>query len=66
MMVLKTSPYLTTHIKELAEEFIWGDSCDCNNPFQWSNIRLNFPGDYKYSPSLPWVQNITKEGNLAE
>ena len=46
------------------EEFIQGDSRDCNNTFQWLNIFLNLPGDSEYSPSLTWVSNITKEGKL--
>ena len=66
MMGVKPSPYLTTQSMGWAYEFIWGEFCDCDNYFQWLNIRLNFPGDSKYLPSLTWVSNITKEGNLAE
>ena len=64
IMVLKPSPYLTIQIMVWAEEFIWGYHYDWENPFQWSNIRLNLTRDSKYSPSLPWVSNTTKEGKL--
>ena len=60
----KLSPYLTTHSMGLAEEFILGDSCDCDNPFKWLNNRLNLTGDSKYSPMLPWVSNLIKNRNL--
>ena len=46
------------------EYFIWEYIHDSGNPFQWLNIRLNLPGDPKYSPRLPWVSNINKGGNL--
>ena len=65
MMGLKYSPYLTTQRMGCAEEFIWGDYRHYDKPFQCRNIRLNIPEDSKYSPSLPWVSNITKEGNLS-
>ena len=50
----------------LVEEIIWGNALDCDNTLQWSNTCLNFTGDPKYSPILPWVSNITNEGNLSE
>ena len=61
MMGLKPSPYLTKQSMGWAEEFILGDYCDCDKTFQWSNIRLNFPVDYKYSPILPLASNINDE-----
>ena len=33
---------------------------DRDNPFQWQKIHLKFLGDPRFSPSLPWVSNITK------
>ena len=33
--------------------------------FKWQNARLNFQEYPRYSPSLPWVSNITKEGKFA-
>ena len=64
IMGIKPSPCFTTQSMGWEEDFIRGYSCPCDNLFQWSNIRLNFPVDSKYSPSLSWVSNITKEGNL--
>ena len=63
-MVIKTSPYLTTQSMGWARDFIQGFYRDSDNPFQCSNICLNFPGDSKYPPSLTWVSNLTKEGKL--
>ena len=64
MMGIKPSPYLTTQRMGWAGGFIRAYSCDCDNPFQWSNIRLNFPGDYRYVPILTWVSKLSKERNL--
>ena len=55
MMGLKPSPYLTTQSMGWLGGIIQGYYRDCDNPFQWENIHLNFPGDSKYSHSLPWV-----------
>ena len=65
MMGLKPSSYFTTHSMVLVEEFIQVCYYDCDNPLHCLNIRLNFLGYSKYSPSLPWVSNLTKVGNLA-
>ena len=64
MMGIKSSPYLTTQRLGWAEEFICGYYCEFDNPFQWSNICLNFLGYSKYSPILPWVSKTPKERNL--
>ena len=61
MMGLKTSPYLTTQSMVCTEEFIRGYAGDSDKRFQWLNIRLNLPGDPKYSPILSWVLNLTKD-----
>ena len=65
-MGLKPSLYLTTQSIGWEKDFIQGDSRDCDNPFQWSNICINFPGDSKYPLILPWVSKLTKSINLEE
>ena len=65
MVGLKPSPHLTTQSIVWSEEFIWGDYFDCDKPFPWSNIRLKLSGYFRHFSSLPWVSNITMEGNLA-
>ena len=64
LMYIKHSPYFTTWIIVWEKEFIRRYARDCYNPFQWSNIHPNFPGYPKYLPSLTWVSNINKGGNL--
>ena len=61
MIVIKTSQYLITHSMLQAYQFIWGDARDSDNTFQWLNIRLDFPEDPKYLPSVQWVSNLIKE-----
>ena len=54
-MGLTSSPWVTTRLFAWAMEFIKGDRRDPMNPFHWTEVRLNLPGDPKYDPSLPRV-----------
>ena len=35
------------------------------NPFQWSQVQLNLPGDESYTPKLSWVTKVRSDGHLA-
>jgi hypothetical protein len=49
-----------------AEEVIFGDRKDPENPFRWDWVRMNLPGQVGYDPSKPWVPIIREEdGRIA-
>jgi hypothetical protein len=55
LMGLRPSSYVTTKCVALADELVFGDRKDPANPFHWSTVRLNLPGEPCYSPTVPWV-----------
>jgi hypothetical protein len=57
-MGLRSSPYQAVQAMTFAEEVILGDHLDETNPFRWSRVRLNLPGQASYDPSLPWVSKV--------
>ena len=52
-MGMSPSPFVTIRLFAWAMEIILGDHTDPNNPFYWSEIRINCPGSPDYDPSLP-------------
>ncbi len=56
MMGLKVSPYLGIKGLLFRLEWILGNTGDVLNPFLWSKVRLNLPGDPQYDPLFPWVR----------
>ena len=65
MMGWVAAPYITTQSLSLAKEVIWGDFHQQNNPYDWSHVELNLPGDHDYTPALPWVRRVTSAGDIA-
>jgi len=65
MMGWVAAPYVTTQSPALAKEVVLGNRFDPSNPFQWSSVELNLPGQPGYKPSLPWVRQVTSSGALA-
>ena len=57
-MGLKSSPYQTVQAVLVAEEVIRGDRGSEQNVLKWDNVRMNFPGQEDYDPSLPWVSKV--------
>jgi len=53
MMGLKLSPYMCIKALLNAIEIIRGDRHNPRNPFHWTQIYLNLPGDPDYDPSRP-------------
>jgi len=58
MMGMKNSPYVCIKGFLLALEIIKGDPQDPKNPFHWSSVILNLPGDPNYDPSRPRLQKV--------
>ena len=54
-MGMLPSPWVTTRLFAWAMEIIKGDRTDESNPFHWSKVVLNCPGDPDYDPTLPRV-----------
>ena len=54
-MGMTPSPFVTIRLFAWAMEIIKGDRLDKNNPFYWSEVRLNCPGSPDYDPSMPRV-----------
>ena len=52
-MGMLPSPYITIRLFAWAMEIIKGNRLDENNPFHWSELKLNCPGDSCYDPGLP-------------
>ena len=42
-----------------------GDHLEETNPFNWTQVVLNLPGNTTYDPKLPWIYRITKTGEIA-
>ena len=59
------SPYLAVQCLLWGEEIILGNRRDGENPFQWSRVAMNLPGDTNYDPSKPWVAKVRRDGELA-
>ena len=55
---LRSSPYQAVQAMTFAEEVILGDPKDERNPFRWSRVRLNLPGQSDFDASLPWVSKV--------
>jgi hypothetical protein len=62
-MGFKPSPYNATRAFAWAEEIMRGDRKDENNPLCWDRVRLNLPGEENYTPTLPWVSKVIREGD---
>ncbi len=62
MLGLCPSPYNAIQGTYLAEELVFGDHHDPDNPFRWQRVQLNLPGSTGYKTDLPWVLLVTEEG----
>lgn len=65
MMGWVAAPYITTQSLALAKEVIFGDRARLDNPYHWSGVVLNLPGQVDYTPTLPWVRRVTSVGDIA-
>ena len=54
-MGMLPSPWVTTRLFAWAMEFMKGDRRDPANPFHWSEVRMDLPGDPTYDCSMPRV-----------
>ena len=43
----------------------YGDQTTRSNPFHWSRVVLNLPGENGYQPHLPWVTKLRWDGHPA-
>ena len=64
-MGLRPSPYAAVKGALIARRLILGDRHDHSNPFHWSAVRLNQPGDIDYQSNLPWIMQVRHDGDLA-
>lgn len=62
---LTDSPYRCMQPMIKAKQIAYGDPAEEGNPFGWSEVSLNLPGDPDYDPSKGWVLKLTKSGDLA-
>jgi hypothetical protein len=65
MMGWVAAPYVTTQSLALAKEVIYGDQTLPDNPYGWTRVILNLPGQPGYTPTLPWVRRVTSTGGIA-
>ena len=54
-MGMTPSPFVTIRLFAWAMEIIKGDRRNKDNPFYWSEVKLNCPGSPDYDPSMPRV-----------
>ena len=64
-MRMRQSPYACTHGLHRAEEIVKGDDLEVRNPFNWTQVVFNLPGNETYDPKLPWVYRVAKTGEIA-
>ena len=60
MMGLMLSPCAAMQVLLGASEVVKVGRSDLDNPFRWLNIRLDLPGDPRYSPTIPWIPNFLR------
>ena len=54
-MGFRSSLFLAIRQLSIAVESAVGDPLDDQNPFHWSKIALNLPGDEQFDPARPWL-----------
>ena len=54
-MGMMPSPWVTTRLFAWAMEVLKGDRRDQNNPFHWTEVKMNCPGSDSYDQSMPRV-----------
>jgi hypothetical protein len=59
-MGLTSSPY-----QARAKRIMLGDPKDSTNPFRWSLVVINAPGNSDYNPRMPWIHKLRADGILA-
>jgi hypothetical protein len=64
-MGVKSSPFQAVPALTVADEIIKGNHLDEKNEFRWVRVRLNFPGNHDYGPSIPWVSKVREDGQIA-
>ena len=64
-MGLTDSPYRSIQLMVRLKMEAYGEKLDLANPFYWTVVRLNLPGQKGYRSDLPWVMKIRWDGHLA-
>jgi len=64
-MGLKPSPYGAYRGALYAKQVAMGKPDDDANPFAWSALELNLPGDEDYNPGRPWISKRRRDGHIA-
>jgi hypothetical protein len=62
---LESLPYATIQLTHLAFEVANGCWHDPMNALAWESISLNLPGSASFTPTLPWVSQLRKDGSMA-
>jgi hypothetical protein len=65
LMGFRPSPYLATQQLLKANNYLMGDRRDEANPFHWTRIVLNLPGDPNYDPTRDFVYKLHPSGAIA-
>lgn len=65
LMGFRPSPYLATQQLLKANNYLMGDRREESNPFHWSKIVLNLPGDPDYDPTRDFVYKLHPSGDIA-
>ena len=64
-MGLSSSPHNAVQGAQRAKRMILGDPRDPTNPFRWSEVITNLPGNPDYNPTMPWIRQVRKDGTTA-
>ena len=54
-MGFRASPYLAVKAFGFTTDVIRGDRTDETNPFGFTHVSINLPGQASYNPALPWI-----------
>ena len=64
-MGLTDSPFRSAQMMMVAKEKALGSHTDERNPFRWTVVVLNLPGNKLYDPTMPWVYKRRANGQIA-
>lgn len=65
LMGFKPSPYNSAQTFGWAEELIRGDPKEVGNPFGWTTLSLNLPGNEGYNSGEPWISRLSSDGAVS-
>lgn len=58
----QTFPYNSVKLTLVSEEVLHGNWHEAENPFHWSHVKLNMPGQSTYDPTQTWIAKVRRDG----